>query len=150
MMNKQSILISTRTSYRVRYSDTDQMGVVYYGEYPRFYEMGRSEMIRDFGYSYKELEESGVFMPVASMTTKYHRPLYYDELITIETALKEIPKARMVFYHTIYNANMEIVNTAEVMLVFLSKATNRPVRVPDHLVKVLEVKCKEILNEEEK
>jgi acyl-CoA thioester hydrolase len=129
--------ITTQTTYRIRYADTDQMGVVYYGNYPRFYEMGRSEMIRDLGYSYKELEENGVFMPVASLSCKYHMPLYYDELITIETTLKEIPQARMVFYHTIYNMKQEIVHTAEATLVFLNKETNRPVRVPEYMVKLL-------------
>jgi len=129
--------ISRMTTYRVRYSDTDQMGVVYYGNYPRFYEIGRSELIRDMGYTYKELEDSGVFMPVASVNCKYHKSLYYDELITIRTALKELPKARMVFHHTIFNSNNELVHTAEVTLVFLSKKTDRPVRVPKAMIDVL-------------
>jgi acyl-CoA thioester hydrolase len=128
----------TTATYRVRYSDTDQMGVVYYGNYARFYEIGRSEMIRDLGYTYKELEKTGVFMPVASVNAKYHRPIYYDELITIETALKKMPQARMVFYHTIYNEKQEVVHTAEVTLVFLDGATNRPVRVPQYMLDALE------------
>lgn len=131
-------MYTSRTTYRVRYADTDQMGVVYYGNYPRFYEIGRSEMIREMGYSYRELEESGVFMPVASVNAKYRRPIYYDEEITIETALKKMPQARMVFYHTIYNEKNEVVHTAEVTLVFLSKETNRPVRVPEYMIRALE------------
>lgn len=127
----------TQTTYRIRYADTDQMGVVYYGNYARFYEIGRSEMIRDLGYAYKELEDSGVVMPVISVNAKYKRPLYYDELITIETALKKMPEARMVFYHTIYNQDNEVVHTAEVTLVFLSKETNRPVRVPEYMISAL-------------
>jgi acyl-CoA thioester hydrolase len=130
--------ITAQTTYRIRYSDTDQMGVVYYGNYPRFYEIGRSEMIRDFGYTYKELEDSGVFMPVAAINCKYHKPLYYDEIITIKTTIKEMPQARMVFHHTIFNTNMELVHTAEATLVFLSKETNRPVRVPEDMLSVLE------------
>lgn len=131
-------MFATTTTYRVRYSDTDQMGVVYYGNYPRFYEIGRSEMIRDLGYTYKELEKTGVFMPVASVHAKYQKPIYYDELITIETALKKMPQARMVFYHTIYNEKQEVVHTAEVTLVFLDAATNRPVRVPQYMLEALE------------
>jgi acyl-CoA thioester hydrolase len=130
-------MFTTKTTYRVRYSDTDQMGVVYYGNYPRFYEIGRSEMIRDLGYSYKELEETGVFMPVAAIDAKYRKPLYYDELITIETSIKKMPQARMLFYHSIYNAKQELVHTAEVTLVFLSKETNRPVRVPEYMISAL-------------
>ncbi len=131
-------MITGRTTYRIRYADTDQMGVVYYGNYPRFYEIGRSEMIRDFGFSYKELEDTGVYMPVASVNAKYLRPLYYDEMITIESTLKTIPQARMVFYHTIYNSENEVVHTAEVTLVFLNAETNRPVRVPEYMTRALE------------
>lgn len=131
-------MFTTTTTYRVRYADTDQMGVVYYGNYPKFYEIGRSEMIRDLGYTYKELEKTGVFMPVASVHAKYKKPIYYDELITIETSLKKMPQARMVFYHTIYNENQEVVHTAEVTLVFLDAASNRPVRVPKYMLDALE------------
>ena len=131
-------MITTTTTYRVRYADTDQMGVVYYGNYARFYEIGRSEMIRDLGYTYRELERTGVFMPVATVNAKYHKPIYYDECITIETTLKKIPQARMVFYHTIFNEEKELVHSAEVTLVFLNAETNRPVRVPEYMLKALE------------
>ena len=95
-------------------------------------------MIRDLGYTYKELEKTGVFMPVASVNAKYLRPIYYDEMITIETTLKKMPQARMVFYHTIYNEQQEVVHTAEVTLVFLDGKTNRPVRVPRYMLEALE------------
>lgn len=131
------MLISAQTTYRIRYSDTDQMGVVYYGNYPRFYEIGRTEMIRDFGYTYKELEESGVYMPIADLTCKYHKSLFYDELITIKTVLNEMPRARMVFHHTIFNSKNELVHSAEITLVFLSKETNRPVRAPEYMINAL-------------
>ena len=131
-------MFTTKTTYRIRYADTDQMGVVYYGNYARLYEIGRSEMLRDLGYSYKELEETGVFMPVASVNAKFRMPLYYDELITIETSIKKMPQARMVFFHSIYNSGNELVHTAEVTLVFLSKETNRPVRVPQYMISALE------------
>ncbi|HKK61247.1 MAG TPA: thioesterase family protein [Bacteroidales bacterium] len=130
-------MFTTRTTYRTRYSDTDQMGVVYYGNYARFYEIGRTEMIRDMGYSYKELEETGVFMPVAKVEANYKKPLYYDERITIETSLKKMPAARMEFFHTIYNEAGEVAHTAVVTLVFLSSQTNRPVRVPEYMINAL-------------
>jgi len=114
------------------------MGVVYYGNYARFYEIGRSEMIRDLGYTYKELEKSGVFMPVASVQSKFYRPVYYDELITIETTLKQVPMARMTFFHSIYNEENVKVHDAEVTLVFLNSESNRPVRVPEYMIKALE------------
>lgn len=130
-------MFTTKTTYRIRYADTDQMGVVYYGNYARLYEIGRSEMIRDLDYTYRELEETGVFMPVAAIDAKYRRPLYYDELITIETSIKKMPQARMVFYHSIYNEKQELVHSAEVTLVFLSKVTSRPVRVPEYMISAL-------------
>lgn len=130
-------MLSSKSRYRILYADTDQMGVVYYGNYAKFYEIGRAEMVRDMGYSYKMLEDSGAFMPIATMSCKYRGSLYYDELITIETTVKEIPQARMVFYHNIYNAKDILVHTAEVTLVFLSKETMRPVRAPEALVKVM-------------
>ncbi|MCF8224847.1 MAG: acyl-CoA thioesterase [Bacteroidales bacterium] len=130
-------MFTTKTTYRVRYADTDQMGVVYYGNYARFYEIGRSEMIREMGYTYRELESTGVYMPVASVNAKFKLPLYYDELITIETTLRKMPAARMVFYHTIYNSENKVVHTAEVTLVFLNGKTNRPVRVPEYMIRAL-------------
>lgn len=130
-------MFTSTTTYRIRYADTDQMGVVYYGNYARFYEIGRSEMIRDLGYTYKDLEDTGVFMPVASVQSKYLAPLYYDEEITIETSIRQMPQARMVFFHTIYNEKKEKVHAAEVTLVFLDQKTNRPVRVPEYLLTAL-------------
>lgn len=131
-------MFTGRTTYRIIYGDTDQMGVVYYGNYGRFYEMGRSELIRDLGYTYKSLEDSGIFMPVAAVKSKYHLPLKYDELITIETSVKEVPQVRMVFYHTIYNSEMKKAHSAEVTLVFLNAETNRPTRAPENLLKFVE------------
>lgn len=79
-------------------------------------------------------------MPVATLNCKYHFPLYYDELITIETTLKKMPQARMVFYHAIFNEKNKLVHDAEVTLVFLDKKTNRPVRVPEYMLKALETR----------
>jgi acyl-CoA thioester hydrolase len=127
-------MLKTRTTYRVIYGDTDQMGVVYYGTYGRLYEIGRAEMIRDRGFTYKQLEDSGVYMPIYSVHARYLKPLYYDELITIETELKKIPGARIVFYHSIYNEAGELAHSAEVTLVFLDAKTNRPTRAPELLI----------------
>ena len=72
-----------KTTYRVRYADTDQMGYVYYGNYARLYEIGRVEALRDLGFSYKETEESGVMIPVYENHSKFIAPVLCDELITI-------------------------------------------------------------------
>ena len=131
------IPVTTTTHYRIRYADTDQMGVVYYGNYARFYEIGRTEMIRELGLPYRELEESGVMMPVYSMEIKFRDVLRYDELITIETSVREMPAARMIFDHRILNEEGRVVNEARVVLVFLDIATRRPTRAPARLLDLL-------------
>jgi acyl-CoA thioester hydrolase len=130
------MIIST-TTYRVTYADTDTMGVMYYGNYARLFEIARTETIRENGITYKEIEESGVMMPVAAMNIKYHRSIQYDELVTIESTIKELPTARMVFHHKVLNENGELATTAEVTLVFLDMKTNRPCRPPAMLLEYL-------------
>jgi acyl-CoA thioester hydrolase len=130
--------ITKTTKYRVLYADTDMMGVVYYGNYGRLFEMGRTEMIREMGMPYIELEHQGIVMPVYSVESKYRNVINYDELITIETTVKEVPSARMEFFHKIYKESGAVAHEAKVVLVFLDTKTNRPVRAPEKLVKLLE------------
>jgi acyl-CoA thioester hydrolase len=130
--------ISKTTKYRVLYADTDMMGVVYYGNYGRLFEMGRTEMIREMGMPYIELEKQGIVMPVYSVESRYRNVVKYDELITIETTVKQAPAARMEFFHKIYNESGSLAHEARVVLVFLDIKTNRPVRAPEKLVKLLE------------
>ena len=125
------------TTVRVLYADTDVMGVVYYGNYPKFYEIGRTEMIRSLGMPYADLERTGIIMPVRDMTCNYIKSAHYDQLLTIRTRIEEIPKARMKFFYEIYNENKELVHTGETTLVFLDMKTNRPVRAPELLIKEL-------------
>jgi acyl-CoA thioester hydrolase len=129
-------LVST-TRYRVIYGDTDQMGVVYYGQYGRFYEIGRSEMIRMMGLAYQELEKQGIAMPVYSVEARYRSALRYDELITIETTLKELPAARIEFFHRIFSGSGVLAHEAKVVLVFQNISTGKLVRAPEPLVNVL-------------
>jgi acyl-CoA thioester hydrolase len=128
--------LTYRTQYRVIYGDTDQMGVVYYGNYGRLYEMGRAEMIRSLGFSYAELEKRGIAMPVYTVEAKYRNVLRYDELITIETTLKEAPKARMEFFHRIFSEAGELAHEARVVLVFQDMHSNKLVRAPQILLEV--------------
>lgn len=130
--------LTTKTTYRIRYADTDQMGVMYYGNYARLYEIGRSEMIRETGMAYLELEQSGVVMPVYSVDARYRSSLTYDELVTIETTVREMPAARMTFHHLIYNQEGKLAHEATVVLVFMNPDSNRPVRAPKKLLKLLE------------
>ena len=74
-----------RTTYRVTYADTDQMGYLYHGNYATLYEIGRTEMLREQDLSYKLMEERGTMMPVISLNQRFVRPARYDEVLTIET-----------------------------------------------------------------
>jgi acyl-CoA thioester hydrolase len=114
------------------------MGVVYYGNYGRLFEIGRTEMIREMGMPYRELEQSGVSMPVYSVNSRYLYKITYDELITIETTVNEMPAARMTFQHRIYNQEGKLAHEATVVLVFLDARSNRPVRAPQKLIQLLE------------
>lgn len=130
--------ITKKTRYRVLYADTDMMGVVYYGNYGRLFEMGRTEMVRSMGLPYIELEKAGIVMPVYSVESKYRNVIRYDELITIETTVKEVPAVRMEFFHRIFNEDGRLAHEAKVVLVFMDKKTNRPVRAPKALTDLLE------------
>ena len=127
--------VTGKVQYRVIYADTDQMGVVYYGNYGKLYEIGRSEMIREMGFPYKELENNGVVMPVYSVESKYRKVITYDELISIETTVKELPTAKMKFHHRIFNEDGTLAHEAVVVLVFMDMKSKKLVRAPEMLLK---------------
>lgn len=122
---------------RVRYADTDQMGYVYYGNYGRFYEIGRVEALRSIGFSYRDMEQSGTMMPVYENYSRYLQPARYDDELTIKVLIPELPTARVVFRYEIRNQDNVLLNTGETTLVFLSRETNRPTRAPKGLLERL-------------
>ena len=116
---------------RVRYAETDKMGFVYYGNYATYFEVARVETFRALGFSYKDMENSGVMMPVLEMKTKYIRPAVYDDLLTIKVFLKELPSARIKFEYEVYNEANILLNIAETSLVFVNAETKRPCPLPE-------------------
>ena len=116
---------------RVRYAETDQMGYVYYGNYGAYYEVARTEMLRKTGFSYKELEEMGIMMPVLEMNIRYFQPAKYDELLTIKVIIKEKPKVRIKFEYEVYNQQEILLNKGTTELVFVNMEKNRPCLAPD-------------------
>ncbi len=124
---------------RVRYAETDKMGYLYYGNYPKYYEIGRVETIRSLGFDYKDFEDvHGIMLPVVGLEVKYLKPAYYDDLLTIRTYLKEMPSKMITFYHEIINVKGNIINKAEVKLFFIDMTSNKRVSVPDFMTKALE------------
>ena len=130
-------MLSHDTQYRVCYGDTDRMGVMYYGHYPRLYEIGRTDLIRIVWKSYREVEESGIILPVRLLTAVYHKPALYDEVLTIRTIIKNIPKVKFRLYSEIYNEKGELINEGEVTLGFIDAATGKPRRAPEEFMKIL-------------
>jgi len=120
----------SETQIRVRYAETDQMGFVYYGNYAAYYEVGRTEALRQLGTTYHTLEESGVMMPVAELKVQYIKPAMYDDLLTIRTIVADVPDKNMVFVYEIYNEKGELLNKGETILVFISSESRKRVRCP--------------------
>jgi len=131
-------MLVNETQIRVCYGDTDKMGVVYYGVYPRYYEIGRTEMIRHFGITYKEVEERGILLPVCSLKIDYYNSAYYDDLLTIRTIVDQIPKVKFPIKTEIYNQKGELINKGEVVLVFFDNKTQKPCKAPADFVEAME------------
>jgi acyl-CoA thioester hydrolase len=124
------------TQVRVRYAETDQMGFVYYGNYATYYEVGRVELIRSLGLSYKKMEESGVMLPVLENWSKFIKPAKYDDLLTIKVTVKEKPTARIRFDVEIFNEEGVLLNVGYTSLVFLDSKTLRPCSAPEIMSKM--------------
>ncbi len=131
-------MLVSETKVRVYYEDTDQMGVVYYGVYPRYYEIGRTEMIRELGISYKNIEETGILLPAKSLNINYIRSAHYDDLLTIRTIVEKIPQVKFPIKSEIYNQKGELINEGEVVLAFFNSNTNKPCKAPEMFVSAIE------------
>jgi len=118
---------------RVRYAETDQMGVVYHGNYAQYFEMGRVEWLRNLGVSYADMEKDGIMLPVVSLTMNYKKPARYDDLLTVRTILKKQAGVKIEFDYEIYNENDELLTTGYSMLVFVDMKTGRPVSPPEYI-----------------
>ena len=122
---------------RVRYGETDQMGVVYHGNYAIYLEIGRIEWLRKLGISYRKMEESGIMLPVVSMSLNFKKSARYDDLINVKTQLKNPPTAKIEFDYEITSEGGEIIALANVVLAFIDMKTNRPVRAPQYILDVI-------------
>ncbi|MFL9482656.1 acyl-CoA thioesterase [Chitinophagaceae bacterium LWZ2-11] len=124
-------MYESQTQVRVRYAETDQMGVVYYGNYAQYFEVGRVESIRQLGYTYKDIEEQGVIMPVVEMNIKYLRSAMYDDLITIKSTLRELSQDhRIEYFQEVFNEQGKLLTTGKVVLYFLDAKTKQKTNMP--------------------
>lgn len=136
-------MIHTTHTIRVRYAETDPMKYVYYGNYAAYFELGRVELFRSIGISYDEIEKLGIWLPVSDYNIKYLKPALYDQKLEIHTYVKKIPGVRIEFEYEIYNEEKIKITEARTTLFFLDAATNKVIKCPDFLMKLIEENWKE-------
>lgn len=128
-------MYNSETTVRVRYAETDQMGVVYHGNYAQYFEVARVESIRQLGFSYKDIEAMGILMPLVELHTKFLRPAHYDDLLTIKTSLKELPgDHRIEYHHEVYNESGKLLTIGRVVLYFILTETKEKTNMPAFLL----------------
>ena len=123
---------------RVRYNETDQMGVVYHGNYASYFEVARTEWLRNLGVTYKEMEENGTMLPVISLSFKFLKSAMYDDLLTISVSLRKKPMVKIEFDYEIINQNKEKISTGNSVLAFVDMKTNKPIKCPDYILDKLD------------
>ncbi|MFN7300997.1 MAG: acyl-CoA thioesterase [Bacteroidia bacterium] len=122
---------------RVRYGETDQMGMVYHGNYALYFEEARTEMLRRCGITYREVEDAGILMPVREMSIRFMKGAMYDDLLSIRVQLLEKPLTRMSFNYRTFNERGILLNTATIELMFVKSDSFRPVKCPEFLLERL-------------
>ncbi|REC55575.1 acyl-CoA thioesterase [Chryseobacterium piscium] len=136
-------MIHSKHSLRVRYAETDPMKYVYYGNYATYFELGRVELFRSIGISYDEIEKQGIWLPVSDYKIKYLKPALYDQKLEIHTFMKKIPGVRIEFEYEIYNEEGIKITEASTTLFFLNAETQKVIKCPDFLMKLIEENWKE-------
>jgi len=125
----------TETQLRVRYAETDQMGVVYHSNYFPWFETARAESIRQLGFTYADMEKMGIIMPVIEVQCRYLRPAVYDDLLTIKVILKELPVHHKIeFNHEVLNEKNELLATGKIILYFIEAKTMKRTTMPEELL----------------
>lgn len=128
-------MFSSDTQIRVRYAETDQMGVVYHSNYFPYFESARAESIRQLGFTYADMEKMGVIMPVVDVHCRYLRPARYDDLLTIRTILKELPVHHKIeFHHEVYNEQNDLLAAGKIILYFMEAKTMKKTTMPEQLL----------------
>lgn len=126
------------TQIRVRYAETDQMGVVYHSNYFPWFESGRTEAIRSLGYTYADMERMGIIMPVVDIHCRYLRPAKYDELLTVRTTIKELPiHHKIEFFNDVYNEQNELLASAKIILYFMEAKTMKRTTLPAAMLETI-------------
>ena len=127
-----------RAEQRVLYGDTDAMGVAYYANYLKWFEIGRTELFRRVGSSYRSLEEQGCFLPVYEAYCRYLKPAHYDDIIHIETTFSFAGKARLRFDYRLFDKNAGAVLAEGFTVHVCTDRNGRVLKPPSHLNRLLQ------------
>lgn len=130
-------MLQSQTQVTVRYAETDMMGVVYHGNYLPWFEIGRTQLLKENGIPYRQLEAEGYFLPVVEVAVRYHRPAVYDDTVTVITTLREKPSVRITLDYEIRRGDTLLV-TGRTVHAFIDKQ-GRPVRPPASFLEKLNV-----------
>jgi len=131
-------MATNKTEHRVRYSDTDHFGVVYYARYLDWFEAGRTEILRDKGVTYADLEKKGLFAPVVEIKVNYKKPARYDDIVVLETSVENVGNSSVKFVYKVFDKGSgELLCEAYTVNVFINKEM-KSVRIPDDVRGVLE------------
>jgi len=132
-------MFTTSTQIRVRYAETDQMGVVYHSNFFPYFESARAESIRELGFTYADMEKMGVIMPVIDVHCRYLRPAKYDDLLTVKTILKELPVHHKIeFHHEVFNEKDELLVVGKIILYFMEANGMKRTTMPAQLLEKLQ------------
>jgi acyl-CoA thioester hydrolase len=129
-------MMTAETRIRVRYGEVDRMGYLHHGNYPLYFEVGRTDLIRQLGLSYREMEDRGVLLPVRDISIRYYNPAFYDDEVLIKTSLVKKPSTRLEFEYQMLNTAGELIAEAKTTLVFVNAENRKPMRVPDFFEKL--------------
>lgn len=122
------------TYVKVRYAETDQMGVVYHGNYAQYLEIARLDWLDDLDVSYKTMEREGVMLPVYELNLKFIKPAVFDDILKITTTLTGLPGVKIGFNYQVHNQAEDLIATAATTLVFMDSKTRRPIRCPKYIL----------------
>jgi acyl-CoA thioester hydrolase len=131
-------MLYNETKIRVRYGETDRMGYLYHGTYPLYFETGRTELLRQLGLTYKQMEDDGIMLPLNKLSIQYFLPAYYDDELVVKTYMKKLPSVRLEFEYEILNQKNELLCKASTTLVFISAIKRKPIRLPDYFYQLIQ------------
>ncbi len=129
-------MITDKTFIRVRYAEVDRMGYLHHGNYAAYFEVGRTELLRKHGLTYKIMEEKGVILPVREINVEYLAPAYYDELLCVHTFMEYTNGVRLVFNYKLYNEAGSLLCNAKSILIFVNASTRKPIKAPKEFLDI--------------